>query len=126
MAKAAYNLCVLLSKDRIDEALIFGNKAVALHPDEPRYARTLAFCKQKKGDLPGAARVLDSLVTKYPAYADAYLPLGVIYEKLGKKTEAAKVYQEGLAAEGIPPQYKIHMKARLDALKSADPDAPQK
>ncbi len=126
MAKAAYNLCVILSKDRIDEAQDFGNKAVELRPDEPRYAHTLAFCKQKKGDLTGAARVLDGLITKYPAYADAYVLLGGIYETQGNNAEAEGVYHKGLAVEGIPAHYKVRMRARLDALKAASSDAQKK
>ena len=88
-----------------------------MRPDEPKYAYTLAFYQQQKGDLPGAANVLDGLITRYPAYADAYVLLGGIYEKQGKNAEAERVYSRGLAAEGIPNQNKVAMKARLNALK---------
>ena len=125
MAQAAYNLCVILSKDRIDEAMDFCRKAAELRPDVPRYAFTLAFYQQQKGDLADAARVLDGIITRHPAYADAYVLLGGIYEKQGKRAEAEKVYNKGLAAEGIPDQYKLRMKVRLDALKGSPPD-PQK
>ena len=126
MAQAAYNLCVILSKDRPDEAVDFCRKAAEIRPDQPRYAYTLAFFHQQKGDLDGAAEVLDGLITRYPAYADAYVLLGGIYEKQGKKAEAEKVYNKGLAVEGIPNQYKIAMKARLEALKGAPPAAQKK
>jgi len=126
MAQAAYNLCVILSKDRLDEAVDFCRKAAEMRPDVPRYTYTLAFYQQQKGDLPGAASVLDGLITKYPAYADAYVLLGGIYEKQGRKAEAERVYNKGLAAEGIPDQYKVRMKVRLDALKGALPDAQKK
>ena len=107
MAQAAYNLCVILSKDRPDEAVDFCRKAAEIRPDQPRYAYTLAFYQQQKGDLAGAANVLDGLITKYPAYADAYVLLGGIYEKQGKKAEAEGVYNRGLAVEGMPDQYKV-------------------
>ena len=126
MAQAAYNLCVILSKDRPDEAVDFCRKAAEIRPDQPRYAYTLAFFHQQKGDLAGAADVLDGLITRYPAYADAYVLLGGIYEKQGKKAEAEGVYNRGLAVEGIPNQYKVAMKARLEALKGASPDAQKK
>ncbi len=126
MAQAAYNLCVILSKDRIDEAVEFCRKAAEIRPDQPRYAFTLAFYQQQKGNLPGAASVLDGLITKYPAYADAYVLLGGIYEKQGKKEEAEGVYNKGLAVEGIPDQYKVRMKVRLEALKGAPPDSQKK
>jgi predicted Zn-dependent protease len=69
---------------------------------------------------------LDGLITKYPGYADAYVLLGAIYEKQGKKAEAEGVYSRGLALEGMPDQYKVRMKVRLEALKGASPDAQKK
>jgi tetratricopeptide (TPR) repeat protein len=126
MAQAAYNLSVILSKDHPDEALDFCRKAVDLRPDVPRYAITLAYYRQRSGDLTGAASILDGLITKYPAYANAYALLGGIYEKQGKKAEATQVYNKALAAEGIPDQYKVRIKARLEALKTAPADAQEK
>ena len=126
MAQAAYNLCVILSKDRLDEAVDFCRKAAEIRPDMPRYAFTLAFYQQQKGDMTGAATVLDSLIGKYPTYADAYVLLGGIYEKQGKKTEAEGVYNKGLAVGGMPDQYKVRMKARLEALKVSSPGSQQK
>lgn len=126
MAQAAYNLCVILSKDRLDEAVNFCRKAAEIRPDMPRYAFTLAFYQQQRGDLTGAASVLDGLITKYPTYADAYVLLGGIYEKQGKKAQAEGLYNKGLAVEGMPDQYKVRMKVRLNALKAAPPDAQEK
>ncbi len=126
MAQAAYNLCVMLSKDRPDEAMDFCRKAAELRPDQPRYAFTLAFYQQQKGDLDGAAGTLDGLINQHPRYGDAYVLLGGIYEKQGMKGEAEKVYNRGLAVDGIPDQYKARIKVRLDAIKSSLPDAQKK
>ena len=49
MAQAAYNLCVMLMKDRPDEAMDFCQKAAELRPDQPRYAFTLAFYRATEG-----------------------------------------------------------------------------
>ena len=125
MAQAAYNLCLTLAKDRLDEAMDFCGKAAGLRPDQPRYAYTLAFFQQQKGDLTAAESVLHELISKYPGYADAYLLLGGIYEKQGNRLEAGKVYDKGLAVDGLSIQHKIVMKARLEALK-AGTDAGQK
>src|SRR5208337_2205482 len=118
MAQAAYNLCVVLSRDRPDEAVSFCRQAAELRRDVPKYAYTLAFFQQQMGDSPGAAKVLDDLIGRSPAYADAYLLLGGIYEQQGNKSKAEEVYNQGLAAEGIPDSQKSLMKVRLDALKS--------
>ncbi len=126
MARAAYNLCVILSKDRLDEAVDFCKKAAEIRPDQPRYAFTLAFYQQRRGNLPEAIRVLDALITKYPASADAYILLGGIYEKQGKGAEAEEVYNKGLAVEGIPARYKVRMKIRLEALRGNYPEAQNK
>lgn len=48
MTQAAYNLCVFLSNDRLDEAMDFCKEAAGILPDRPRYPFTLAFYRQQK------------------------------------------------------------------------------
>jgi len=74
-APAAYNLCVILAKDRIDEAVGFCRKASEIRPDEPRYAYTLAFYLHKKGEQDEAIQTLNALIEKYPEYRDAQMLL---------------------------------------------------
>ena len=113
-------------QDRLDEAVDFCRKAVEARSDVPRYAFTLAFYQQQKGDLVGATSVLNGLINKYPAYADAYVLLGAIYEKQEKKAQAEGVYSRGLAVEGMPEHYKVRMKSRLGTLKAVHPDPEKK
>jgi len=47
-AQAAYNLCVVTSKDRMDEALTWCRKATNLRPEEPRYGYTYAFLLDRR------------------------------------------------------------------------------
>ena len=75
MAQAAYNLCIITSKDRINEAVTWCRQAADLRPQEPRYAFTLAFYLNQKGDRDEAIRILKALVEKYPAYKDAEMLL---------------------------------------------------
>ena len=117
MAQAAFNLCVLLSKDRLDEAVTWCKKAVDLPPAEPRYAYTLAFFEQQKGDTDSAIKTLDALIARQPAHFDAYLLLAGIYEKSGKKEDAEKVYNKALALEGAPENFRNLLRAKLQALK---------
>lgn len=126
MAQAAYNLCVILSQGRWDEAVGFCRQAADLRPQEPRYAFTLAYFQQQNGNAADAAGVLDRLLAKHPAYADAYLLLGGIYEQQGNKTRAVEVYEQGLAAEGVANDRKLRMKMRLDALRAAKANAGKK
>jgi tetratricopeptide (TPR) repeat protein len=71
MAQAAYNLCVITSKDRINEAISWCKKAADLRPDEPRYAFTLAFYLNQKGDRDESVRMLKTMTKNYPGYKDA-------------------------------------------------------
>ncbi len=75
MAQAAYNLCVITSKDRINEAISWCKKAADLRPQEPRYAYTLAFYLNQKGDRDESVRTLNAILEKYPGYKDAEMLL---------------------------------------------------
>jgi tetratricopeptide (TPR) repeat protein len=116
MAQAAYNLCVILSKNRLNEALPYCQRAVELLPYEPRYAYTLAFYKNRQGDISGATRVLQDTIKQQPFYGDAYLLLGEIYEKHGKVSDAQTLYLEGLTKNAIPSSYRQRFRERLKAL----------
>jgi tetratricopeptide (TPR) repeat protein len=71
MAPAAYNLCILLSQDRLDEALGFCRQASELRSEDPRYAFTLAYYLNKKGEKDQALKILDKLLEAIPHHRDA-------------------------------------------------------
>ncbi len=71
MAQAAYNLCVIVSKDRLGEAVTYCEKAAGLRPQEPKYAYALAFYLNRKGNKDEAVRVLKALLEAHPQYKDA-------------------------------------------------------
>jgi len=71
MAQSAYNLCIITAKDRIGEAVTWCRKASDLRPEEPKYAYTLAFYLDQKGERAEAVRTLKGLMEKYPQYKDA-------------------------------------------------------
>jgi tetratricopeptide (TPR) repeat protein len=71
MAQAAYNLCVITAKDRINEAISWCRKAAELRPEEPRYAFTLAFYLNQRGDREESVKTLKVIMKKYPDYKDA-------------------------------------------------------
>jgi tetratricopeptide (TPR) repeat protein len=84
MAQAAYNLCIIAAKDRIDEAVSWCRKAAELRPHDPKYAYTLAFYLNQKGDTDAAIRTLRTIIEEYPGYRDARMLLGEIAKKEGK------------------------------------------
>jgi tetratricopeptide (TPR) repeat protein len=71
MAQAAYNICVLISRDRIGEAVGFCRDACRLRPDDPKYAYTLAYYLHQKGEISEAVAILDALLERHPGYQDA-------------------------------------------------------
>jgi tetratricopeptide (TPR) repeat protein len=71
MAQAAYNLCIITSKDRISEAVSWCRKAAELRPQEPKYAFTLAYYLNQRGDRDEAVMTLKEIVNKYPGFKDA-------------------------------------------------------
>lgn len=71
MAQAAYNLAIIVSKDRLGEAVTLCRKAAELRPEEPKYAYTLAIYLNQKGDRDEAIRTLQAIIGKYPGYKDA-------------------------------------------------------
>jgi len=82
LAVAAYNLCVITSKDRINEAVTWCRKAAELRPQDPKYAYTLAFYLNQKGDRDEAIRTLKGLLEKYPGHKDAEMLLLEITKKV--------------------------------------------
>jgi len=126
LAGAAYNLCIITAKDRPAESLDWCKKAAALRPQEPKYASTLAFYQQQEGDMTAAIATLKSLTIRVPAYVDAYLLLADIYEKLGERDSAVKVYKQALAVEGIPPKSKEYIKSRLTSGQKPSKTGPRR
>jgi tetratricopeptide (TPR) repeat protein len=75
MAPAAYNLCIILAKDRLDEAIGFCKKASEIQPDDPKYTYTLAFYFYQQGNRDVAVKTLNDLIQKHPEYRDAQMLL---------------------------------------------------
>ncbi|NLI33480.1 MAG: tetratricopeptide repeat protein [Deltaproteobacteria bacterium] len=71
MAQAAYNLCIITSKDRLVEAVSWCRKAAELRPQDPKYAFTLAFYLNQKGDRDESVTTLKAIIEKHPGYRDA-------------------------------------------------------
>jgi tetratricopeptide (TPR) repeat protein len=125
LAGAAYNLCIITATDRQAEALDWCTKAVALRPQEPKYASTLAFYQQQGGNSTGAINTLNAFINRVPTYPDAYLMLAEIYEKQANKEQAVNIYQQALAVDGLSPKAKEYIKARLEKMQGpAKPGLP--
>jgi tetratricopeptide (TPR) repeat protein len=112
-AVAAFNLCVVASKDRMDEALKWCRKAAELRPEEPRYGYTYAFFLDQKGDTAKAIPVLRKIVDRNQPFSPAYVMLGTIYEKQGKAGEAKKVYRKAADNAELPEPDRAQFRNKL-------------
>ncbi len=75
MAQAAYNLCILLSGDRVDEAVELCRQASLLRPEDPKYAYTFAYYLHQRGEAAEAVATLKAIVEKHAEYRDAQVLL---------------------------------------------------
>ena len=68
----------------------------------------------------------EALISRVPAYPDAYLLLAEIYEKQEKVEQSVKVYRQALAVEGISPKAKEYIKSQLEAMRDPAKTGPRK
>jgi Tfp pilus assembly protein PilF len=115
MASAAYNMSIILTKERLNEAVAWGQKAYLMQP-ETEYGYSLAILMKKDGNGDGALEVLRQMIGSDRAFADAYLLMGEIYENRGKKREAKSIYQQGLSVEGLLEKDRNKIARRLNSL----------
>ena len=120
LAPAAYNLGLLIIKERPDEGLSYCRKAHELSPNDPKYSYTLAFYQAQKGDRKGAVKTLRDTVKHHPAYVDAVLLLGEIYEQDGKKEDAKEVYRKALSTGELSERDSLRLRVKLQALEEKE------
>jgi len=120
LAPAAYNLGMLIIKERPDEGLSYCRKAHELSPNNQKYSYTLAFYQSQKGDRKGAVMTLRDTVMHHPAYVDAVLLLGEIYEKDGKKESAKEVYRKVLSGGELSDRDSLLLRVKLQSLEEKE------
>jgi predicted Zn-dependent protease len=67
-------------------------------PDDPFARYSLAMALRAAGQGPGAAAEFQELCRRKPEYVPAWLMLGQTLESLGRDAEAARAYEDGMAA----------------------------
>ncbi len=120
LAPAAYNLGLLIMEKRPDEGLSYCRKAHELSPNDPKYSYTVAFYQAQKGDRKGAVKTLQNTVKQHPAYFDAVLLLGEIYEQDGKRESAKEVYRRALSTGELSQRDSNGLKVKLQSLEEKE------
>jgi Tfp pilus assembly protein PilF len=120
LAPAAYNLGLLIMKERPDEGFSFCRKAHELSPNNPKYSYTLAFYQAQKGDRKGAVKILSDTVKRYPAYVDAVLLLGEIYERDRNKEDAKELYRKALSTGELSERDSLRLRVKVQSLEKKE------
>ena len=97
-------------------------RAAELRPEDPGYAYTVGFYEDRNGESGSAERTLEGLLDRHPAYADAYLLLGSLYERQGKTEAARALYARALEAADLNRRQEYQVASRLQALGGAVTD----
>jgi predicted Zn-dependent protease len=71
---------------------------VARSPDDPFARYSLAMALRSAGRAAEAAAEFGELARRKPDYVPAYLMLGQTLEALGRPADAARAYEDGIAA----------------------------
>src|SRR5512134_791823 len=83
-----------------EQRLEIFRRMVAERPDEPFARYSLAMALRSLGRLEDAAGEFAELVGRRPEYVPTYLMHGQVLEALGRRAEAARAYEDGIAAAG--------------------------
>ena len=94
---------------------------MALNPQEPKYAYTLAFYQKEQKDLQGAAATLKDLLTQRPGFTDGYLLLAEIYVQQGERPQAEALLRQAQQVENLSPRDRSRIAATLQKLTASQP-----
>ncbi|GEM_PF-1393956 len=87
---------VLIKQDRLDEALEALNQALALNPSDKPSRLTLADVLSRKGNLPAARSLLESLAVEDDSQPDVWLVLAEVRRRGQDLRGAVEAYQRTL------------------------------
>lgn len=93
---------VELDDQQTEQAALRYRALLKMRPDWPEASQGLADALVAGGRSEEARTVLDDLVTRQPASADALLSRGRLAERLGERDDARLWYERALTAEGRP------------------------
>lgn len=78
-------------------ALLLYGQLVERDPNNALYQYRLGFIQQQLGQTGDAALTLERSVELNPAFASAWNDLGIVYESLGRSSEAVNAYRNAIA-----------------------------
>ena len=91
---------------------------VAKSPDDAFSRYSLAMALRSAGRNEEAAAEFDELRRRRPEYVPAYLMLGQVLETLGRDADAARAYEDGIAAATNDMHARSELGQALEALRA--------
>ena len=73
-----------------DDALLYLNRALAIHPGDLSARKLIASTKLQTGAVEEAAKMLEAIVKDSPDSVDAHVQLATAYNRLKRKDDAAR------------------------------------
>ncbi|MDB9729180.1 tetratricopeptide repeat protein, partial [Amylibacter sp.] len=102
-ADAHYNMGIALQKqNKLEEAIVAYNKALALKPDYAEAYNNMGTALQVQSKLEEAIEAYNKTIAIKPDYAEAYINMGTALLKQSKLEEATEAYSKALA---VKPDY---------------------
>lgn len=81
---------LLRGSEKYGEAIQYFRHALDMHPGDPGVRFEIATCEMSQGQLPEAARDLESLVKDEPTFRQAVWQLATVYIRMGRKADAER------------------------------------
>jgi len=115
----AYNNLAWMAAEEntnLDEALMWGEKAVSLTPDSPQFHDTLGWVYRARGEPAKAETALQKSSKLDPEKAEVWFHLGIVLQEQGKDLNAKQAFQKAFdLGQDFPTKEQIE--TRLRALK---------
>lgn len=100
-----------------DMALMIYQKLIENTPEFPQSYEHKSQLLMKQNKFKEASIILNNLLKINPEHFEAYVGIGVCFEKLGKKTDAGRYYRKYLSKQPLSPESDF-VKSRIDVLHS--------
>jgi MSHA biogenesis protein MshN len=114
-ARQAY-VATLLEQGRVDAAQRLLQQALALNPEQPTFALTLARIHAGRREYATALEILERADAAGAGNADFQAMRGAVLRSLGRHGEAVEAYQNALRGGGQPPATWIGLAISLESL----------
>jgi tetratricopeptide (TPR) repeat protein len=104
---------VLMSKNLLDDALVFFQLAVELDPDSPEVYSNLGYANLRRGDFANAESILRKGVQLAPRFADLHHYLGIACLEQRKFSQALEAFRTALEINANFTQAHFHQAVAL-------------